>query len=83
MSLAAHEVGAHLITISTDYVFDGKKGEAYVEYDEAHPLNVYGASKFEGEQRCAQRRHDRANLVGHGRSGQERHSRDRRASVKW
>jgi dTDP-4-dehydrorhamnose reductase len=53
MSLAAHEVGAHLITISTDYVFDGKKGEAYVEYDEAHPLNVYGASKFEGEQRCA------------------------------
>ncbi|MGC2167847.1 MAG: dTDP-4-dehydrorhamnose reductase [Acidimicrobiales bacterium] len=53
MSLGAHEVGAHLITISTDYVFDGKKGEAYVEYDEAHPLNVYGASKFEGELRCA------------------------------
>jgi dTDP-4-dehydrorhamnose reductase len=53
LSLGAHEVGAHLITISTDYVFDGKKGEAYVEYDEAHPLNVYGASKFEGELRCA------------------------------
>ncbi len=53
VSVGAHEVGAHLITISTDYVFDGKKGEAYVEYDEAHPLNVYGASKFEGELRCA------------------------------
>ncbi|HTT58612.1 MAG TPA: dTDP-4-dehydrorhamnose reductase [Acidimicrobiales bacterium] len=53
MSLGAHEVGAHLITISTDYVFDGRKGEAYVEYDQAHPLNVYGASKLEGELRCA------------------------------
>ncbi len=53
MSLAAHEVGAHLITISTDYVFDGKKGAAYVEYDDAHPLNVYGASKREGELHCA------------------------------
>jgi dTDP-4-dehydrorhamnose reductase len=52
MSLAAHEIGAHLITISTDYVFDGKKGEAYVEYDDAHPLNVYGASKREGELHC-------------------------------
>jgi len=36
MSRGAHEVGAHLITISTDYVFDGKKGEAYLEYDDAH-----------------------------------------------
>jgi dTDP-4-dehydrorhamnose reductase len=53
MSHGAHEVGAHLITISTDYVFDGKKGEAYVEYDDAHPLNVYGASKREGELHCA------------------------------
>jgi dTDP-4-dehydrorhamnose reductase len=52
MSLAAHEVGAHLITISTDYVFDGEKGESYVEYDDAHPLNVYGASKREGELHC-------------------------------
>jgi dTDP-4-dehydrorhamnose reductase len=52
MSRGAHEVGAHLITISTDYVFDGKKGEAYLEYDDAHPLNVYGASKREGERHC-------------------------------
>jgi dTDP-4-dehydrorhamnose reductase len=53
MSRGAHDVGAHLITISTDYVFDGEKGEAYLEYDEAHPLNVYGASKREGELHCS------------------------------
>jgi dTDP-4-dehydrorhamnose reductase len=52
MSRGAHGVGAHLITISTDYVFDGEKGEAYFEYDETHPLNVYGASKREGELHC-------------------------------
>jgi dTDP-4-dehydrorhamnose reductase len=55
MSLAASEVGAHLIAISTDYVFDGTKGSAYVEYDEPHPLSVYGASKREGELRCSPR----------------------------
>jgi dTDP-4-dehydrorhamnose reductase len=53
LSLAAHDVGAHLITISTDYVFDGTKGDAYVENDETHPLNVYGASKRAGELLCA------------------------------
>ena len=55
MSQGARDVGARLITISTDYVFDGKKGAAYVEYDEAHPLNVYGASKHEGERHCSDR----------------------------
>jgi dTDP-4-dehydrorhamnose reductase len=55
MSLAASEVGAHLIAISTDYVFDGTKGSAYVEYDDPHPLSVYGASKREGELRCSPR----------------------------
>jgi dTDP-4-dehydrorhamnose reductase len=53
MSLAAHDVGAHLIAISTDYVFDGLKGAAYVESDETGPLNVYGASKRAGELACA------------------------------
>jgi dTDP-4-dehydrorhamnose reductase len=55
MSLAASEVGAHLIVTSTDYVFDGTKGAAYLEYDEPHPLSVYGASKREGELRCSPR----------------------------
>jgi dTDP-4-dehydrorhamnose reductase len=53
LSLAAQDVGAHLITISTDYVFDGEKGEGYVEEDITNPLNVYGASKRAGELACS------------------------------
>jgi dTDP-4-dehydrorhamnose reductase len=53
MSWAARETGAHLIAISTDYVFDGKKGAAYAEDDITNPLNVYGASKRAGELACA------------------------------
>ncbi|MHB1209306.1 MAG: dTDP-4-dehydrorhamnose reductase [Acidimicrobiales bacterium] len=53
LSLAAHDVDAHLIAISTDYVFDGTKGAPYIEDDAATPLNVYGASKREGELLCA------------------------------
>jgi dTDP-4-dehydrorhamnose reductase len=53
MSLAARESGAHLIAISTDYVFDGNKGGAYVEEDATNPLNVYGTSKRAGELLCS------------------------------
>ena len=53
MSLAAKENDAHLIAISTDYVFDGNKGGAYVEEDATNPLNVYGASKRAGELLCS------------------------------
>jgi dTDP-4-dehydrorhamnose reductase len=53
LSMGAHDVGAHLIAISTDYVFDGNKGGAYVEEDSANPLNVYGASKRAAELLCA------------------------------
>ncbi len=41
--------GACLIYISTDYVFNGRKGEPYLEEDETDPLNVYGRTKLEGE----------------------------------
>lgn len=43
------EAGSRLIHISTDYVFDGAKGEPYKEEDEPIPINVYGMSKLEGE----------------------------------
>jgi dTDP-4-dehydrorhamnose reductase len=41
--------GAALVHVSTDYVFDGRKGAPYVEDDAAGPLSVYGASKLAGE----------------------------------
>ena len=41
--------GIPLIHISTDYVFDGRKGAPYVESDEVGPLNAYGRSKLAGE----------------------------------
>jgi len=44
---------ARFIHISTDYVFDGQRGVPYTSDDKPHPMNVYGASKLEGEQRIA------------------------------
>lgn len=46
---AAEEVGAALVAISTDFVFDGGKGSAYTEFDTPHPVSAYGASKLAGE----------------------------------
>lgn len=42
-------LGLPLVYYSTDYVFDGAKGEPYVESDEPRPLSVYGSSKLAGE----------------------------------
>ena len=49
MAEKAREHHIKLIHFSTDYVFDGKKKEAYVEDDPTHPLGVYGQSKLAGE----------------------------------
>lgn len=50
VALAASRCRAKLIYLSTDYVFGGNKREPYVESDLPHPLNVYGRSKWQGEQ---------------------------------
>jgi dTDP-4-dehydrorhamnose reductase len=46
---ACRRSGAHLVHISTDYVFDGTAPDAYREWDEPRPLSVYGRSKLAGE----------------------------------
>jgi len=53
VALAAAAVGARLVHLSTDVVFDGRKGEPYVEDDPLSPVNEYGASKAEAERRVA------------------------------
>lgn len=40
---------AHLIHLSTDFVFDGEKGSEYIETDLPHPLSYYALSKYESE----------------------------------
>jgi dTDP-4-dehydrorhamnose reductase len=50
---AANRVGAHLVHVSTDYVFDGAAREPYREWDTVRPISVYGASKLGGELECA------------------------------
>ena len=48
---------AKLVHFSSDYVFDGKKHNLYDEQDSPRPLNVYGHSKFQGEQYVLQKNH--------------------------
>jgi dTDP-4-dehydrorhamnose reductase len=49
LAAACQSTGARLITLSTDYVFDGTKPDPYVEDDPVNPLSVYGRSKEAGE----------------------------------
>ena len=52
LARASSYAGALLITISTDYVFDGKKRGFYTQRDQPRPISVYGRFKLEGERRA-------------------------------
>lgn len=52
----AAAAGAHVLHISTDFVFDGKSDRPYTETDPTNPINAYGKSKLAAEQLLAQSR---------------------------
>lgn len=52
LALACRRAGALLITISTDYVFDGTKDGFYTQRDQPNPQSVYAVSKLDGERRA-------------------------------
>jgi dTDP-4-dehydrorhamnose reductase len=49
LAAVAADIGARLVTFSTDYVFDGTKDGPYIEDDDPSPINAYGRTKLEGE----------------------------------
>lgn len=49
LSIAASEVGAKMMHVSTDYVFEGNGTRPYTEFDEINPVSAYGKTKAEGE----------------------------------
>ena len=54
VAIVCRELGARLVALSTDYVFDGTKGAPYTEQDLTNPLNPYGESKLAAERLVAQ-----------------------------
>ncbi len=54
LACACAAQNAAIAYVSTDYVFDGEKGEPYTEFDAPNPIGVYGASKLAGERAIAQ-----------------------------
>lgn len=54
LATAARDHGAQLLHFSTDYVFSGGAGQTFCETDSPAPINYYGYSKWQGEQRVLQ-----------------------------
>ena len=52
LAAVTREIGALLVQVSTDYVFDGTKGSPFQEDDPVNPLSVYGRSKLLGEEQA-------------------------------
>jgi dTDP-4-dehydrorhamnose reductase len=53
LATASRLASASFVTVSTDYVFDGRKPEDfYTQRDDPHPASAYGAAKLEGERRA-------------------------------
>lgn len=63
LARAAAEVGAKMIHISTDYVFDGNGYKPYTENNITNPINMYGRTKCAGENRLFERLGDNGIVI--------------------
>jgi dTDP-4-dehydrorhamnose reductase len=64
LSASCEPIGAHLVHVSTDYVFDGTLERPYREDDPTNPQSVYGQSKLAGEIAAGSNGIDRPHVVG-------------------